>query len=380
MLRDEVKDLRLAYREREQDHKDLTDERVALTLRLEKSEANAIASNNEMLEVSRKAAREIASLRAKLAEKDAQLMGGFGIRLEHGAQGDARAAEATSMEPMPRSTPRRPEREVRDTSRPNRKQTRRRGGRRRRRTSRVSLENRSSRRREPEPKSPQTLPRDREAGPRERTRRRGRRARGPSGEGLARVRWVEVETRRVERRPAAAGSGGSHGGQTRGRPTTDGTRAGSHSGDGACHASSTVRNASRRIVYSACDFFSRRLGFTFTVPRPATRRRSHLSPHSAMTQLILGLLLGPHATFSSLRTTRSPSPRTRPNTTCLSSSHSVLAQVMKNWHPLESGPLLAMDRGPVRCAARQNPHPRTWCRRCSRTPCRSPSGSPRPGS
>jgi hypothetical protein len=78
ILRDTVSDLRVAYRERESDHKDLTNERISLTLRVEKSEANAIASNNEMLEVSRRCAREIAGLRSKLAEKDAQLMGGFG--------------------------------------------------------------------------------------------------------------------------------------------------------------------------------------------------------------------------------------------------------------------------------------------------------------
>ena len=101
MLRDEVKDLRLAYREREQDHKDLTDERVALTLRLEKSEANAIASNNEMLEVSRRCAREIAGLRAKLAEKDAQLMGGFGSVSNMILHDMPAPPRLSTMEPMP---------------------------------------------------------------------------------------------------------------------------------------------------------------------------------------------------------------------------------------------------------------------------------------
>ena len=100
ILRDEVKDLRLAYQERERDHRDLQAERVALTLRSEKAEANAIASNNEMLEVSRRVAREIAGLRAKLAEKDAQLMGGFGsvsnmILQEYGTVG-----RLTTMEPI----------------------------------------------------------------------------------------------------------------------------------------------------------------------------------------------------------------------------------------------------------------------------------------
>ena len=100
ILRDEVKDLRLAYQERERDHRDLQAERVALTLRSEKAEANAIASNNEMLEVSRRCAREVAGLGAKLAEKDAQLMGGFGsvsnmILQEYGTVG-----HLTTMEPI----------------------------------------------------------------------------------------------------------------------------------------------------------------------------------------------------------------------------------------------------------------------------------------
>ena len=101
MLRDEVKDLRTAYSEREQDHKDLQSERIALTLRAEKAEANAIASNNEMLDVSRKAAREIASLRAKLAEKDAQLMGGFGSVANMVLQEMPPPPRLTSMEPQP---------------------------------------------------------------------------------------------------------------------------------------------------------------------------------------------------------------------------------------------------------------------------------------
>ena len=46
-------------------------------------------------------------------------------------------------------------------------------------------------------------------------------------------------------------------------------------------------------------------------------------------------------TFSILRMTSSPSPRTRPKTTCFWSSHSVLAHVTKNWHPLVLGPLFA---------------------------------------
>ena len=37
---------------------------------------------------------------------------------------------------------------------------------------------------------------------------------------------------------------------------------------------------------------------------------------------------------------------TLPNTTCLLSSHSALAVVMKNWHPLVFGPLFAIDNSP----------------------------------
>ena len=66
--------LRASSAERDDEQKDLESERVSLTLRVEKAEAQSIASNNEMLEVSRRCAREIAGLRAKLAEKDAQLM------------------------------------------------------------------------------------------------------------------------------------------------------------------------------------------------------------------------------------------------------------------------------------------------------------------
>ena len=101
VLRDEVKDLRAAFSEREQDHKDLQAERIALTLRAEKAEANAIASNNEMLEVSRRSAREIAGLRAKLAEKDAQLMGGFGSVANMVLQEMPPPPRLTSMEPAP---------------------------------------------------------------------------------------------------------------------------------------------------------------------------------------------------------------------------------------------------------------------------------------
>ncbi len=64
--------------------------------------------------------------------------------------------------------------------------------------------------------------------------------------------------------------------------------------------------------------------------RALDRRRRHISPHSEMTHGSLGLFPPPVATFSTFRTTNIPSPKTLPNTTCLSSNHSVLAHVMKN--------------------------------------------------
>ena len=57
---------------------------------------------------------------------------------------------------------------------------------------------------------------------------------------------------------------------------------------------------------------------------------TYISPHCEITTSSLGLLFGPHCTFSTFLTTRSPSPRTLPKTTCLSSSQSHLPQVMKN--------------------------------------------------
>ena len=56
----------------------------------------------------------------------------------------------------------------------------------------------------------------------------------------------------------------------------------------------------------------------------------YISPHSAIATGSFGLLPGFVATFSIFLTTNSPSPNTRPNTTCLLSSQSVFAQVMKN--------------------------------------------------
>ena len=49
-----------------------------MLLRCERAERRAAAVEEEMTEMARQSAREIAGLKVKLAEKDAQLMGGFG--------------------------------------------------------------------------------------------------------------------------------------------------------------------------------------------------------------------------------------------------------------------------------------------------------------
>jgi len=63
-------------------HRDMpssvTEEQVKLLMRAEKSERRAAAVEEEMTEMARRSAREIAALKLKLAEKEAQLMGGFG--------------------------------------------------------------------------------------------------------------------------------------------------------------------------------------------------------------------------------------------------------------------------------------------------------------
>ena len=236
MLRDEVKDLRLAYREREQDHKDLTDERVALTLRLEKSEANAIASNNEMLEVSRRCAREIAGLRAKLAEKDAQLMGGFGSVSNMILADMPAPPRLSTMEPMPSQyrPASRPESgglgdagaDENDRNDGNVARDARLG------SGYADAGNRDG------AKSPQSPLRE-EARSRPVSGRGDGDERSDGGrEGSARSRG---EPRRTSSRPstgardapAAAGSGGSRAGSLAGsRPTTGGTRAGSRPATG----------------------------------------------------------------------------------------------------------------------------------------------------
>lgn len=64
-----------------------------------------------------------------------------------------------------------------------------------------------------------------------------------------------------------------------------------------------------------------------------------------MTMGNFGLLFGPVGTFSIFRIISRPSS-TRPNTTCLLSRKLHLAHVMKNWQPLVSLPLLAIDSNP----------------------------------
>mmetsp|Transcript_18963 Transcript_18963/g.22697 ORF Transcript_18963/g.22697 Transcript_18963/m.22697 type:complete len:226 (+) Transcript_18963:230-907(+) len=78
----------------------------------------------------------------------------------------------------------------------------------------------------------------------------------------------------------------------------------------------------------------------------STQKILYISPHSETTTAIFGLLPWPVLTFSILRTTSSPSPITRPNTTCFPSNQSVFAQEMKNWQPFVLGPLLAMESSP----------------------------------
>ncbi|GIM13363.1 hypothetical protein Vretimale_16518 [Volvox reticuliferus] len=56
----------------------LTEEKTAALLRAEYAEGAAEAAQNELMEVTRKYAREIAALKTRLAEKDAAMMGGFG--------------------------------------------------------------------------------------------------------------------------------------------------------------------------------------------------------------------------------------------------------------------------------------------------------------
>ena len=58
--------------------KELEQKMVAATIRAEKADTKAIIARNEMIEMAKRHAQEVAGLKARIAEKDAQLMGGFG--------------------------------------------------------------------------------------------------------------------------------------------------------------------------------------------------------------------------------------------------------------------------------------------------------------
>ena len=270
MLRDEVKDLRLAYREREQDHKDLTDERVALTLRLEKSEANAIASNNEMLEVSRRCARN-RGFKSEARRKARAAHGHrFNVRLQHDPPRHARAAQAQHDGAHAVAVPAgvaagRPgglgsyagaERRTTGTA-----------GTSRKRASRQLRTPGTSWRQG----SPQSPPREAAGAEpaRERTRRRGRAARrrlggerafaGGTAPDSSRPSTGARDARRRRRSP-----GGSRAGSLAGsRPTTGGTR------PGAARRRASERSKRKRDEsVRTRTFFHRRLRFTPTVPSP----------------------------------------------------------------------------------------------------------------
>ena len=53
----------------------VTEEQVKLLMRAERGERRAAAVEEEMTEMARRSAREIANLKLRLAEKEAQLMG-----------------------------------------------------------------------------------------------------------------------------------------------------------------------------------------------------------------------------------------------------------------------------------------------------------------
>ncbi|QDZ19496.1 hypothetical protein HOP50_03g20130 [Chloropicon primus] len=53
---------------------------LAMTMRAEKAEVRAMAARNELIEATKRFAHEISTLKARLAEKDAQLLGGFNAK------------------------------------------------------------------------------------------------------------------------------------------------------------------------------------------------------------------------------------------------------------------------------------------------------------
>mmetsp|Transcript_12986 Transcript_12986/g.39145 ORF Transcript_12986/g.39145 Transcript_12986/m.39145 type:complete len:129 (-) Transcript_12986:25-411(-) len=58
-----------------------TEEHVKLVMRAEQAERRATATEAELADNARRYAREIAALKLKLAEKEAELMGGFGSQV-----------------------------------------------------------------------------------------------------------------------------------------------------------------------------------------------------------------------------------------------------------------------------------------------------------
>ena len=74
----EVSGARAAADAAQQSSRRLEEEKLGLLMRAETAEARATASSNELVDAAQRYAKEISALKAKLAEKEAQLMGGFG--------------------------------------------------------------------------------------------------------------------------------------------------------------------------------------------------------------------------------------------------------------------------------------------------------------
>lgn len=74
----ELAAVREASKAADENSKKLEEEKMAMMMRCEIAEARAVASTNELVEATQRYAKEISVLKAKLAEKEAQLMGGFG--------------------------------------------------------------------------------------------------------------------------------------------------------------------------------------------------------------------------------------------------------------------------------------------------------------
>ncbi|KAL0019533.1 hypothetical protein WJX77_007186 [Trebouxia sp. C0004] len=77
-LRKQLEDARSREDNARDNAEEFESERLSASMRAEKAEASAIAAQHELIDVTKRYAREIAMLKTRLAEKDAQLMGGFG--------------------------------------------------------------------------------------------------------------------------------------------------------------------------------------------------------------------------------------------------------------------------------------------------------------